>query len=143
MQCMAVMGFASCDELQTYARQALLGRAASNGCQSECPGCVHPENRAAHCWCSFCRDLKPENLLLDTNGYLKVADFGFAKKLMPGHRTFTLCGTPDYLAPEVVHQTGHNHAVDWCVPACFTQSCTTVCTWTVLCLRVAMHEAGL
>ena len=59
------------------------------------------------------RDLKPENLLIGTNGYLKVTDFSFAKKLPKGTKTYTLCGTPQYLAPEQVQQLGHNRAVDW------------------------------
>ena len=51
-------------------------------------------------------------------GQLKLCDFGFAKRLGPGPRarTFTLCGTPEYLAPELVSNAGHGKGVDWCGP---------------------------
>jgi len=61
----------------------------------------------------MCRDLKPENLLIDVKGFVKMADFGFAKKMPPGQKSYTLCGTPEYLAPELVTQSGHTRAVDW------------------------------
>lgn len=58
------------------------------------------------------RDLKPENILIDAEGHLKLVDFGFAKKI-ENRETYTLCGTPEYLAPEVIKNTGHGTAVDW------------------------------
>ncbi|KAG2451162.1 hypothetical protein HYH02_003770 [Chlamydomonas schloesseri] len=57
------------------------------------------------------RDLKPENLLIGADGYVRLTDLGFAKVVKT--RTYTLCGTPDYLAPEVIMNQGHTTAVDW------------------------------
>jgi len=57
------------------------------------------------------RDLKPENILLNIDGYLKLTDFGFAKVIE--YRTYTLCGTPEYIAPEVLLNKGHGKPVDW------------------------------
>eukprot|EP01134_Creolimax_fragrantissima_P006938 CFRG6938T1 len=59
------------------------------------------------------RDIKPENMLLDDTGHLKIVDFGFAKHLDVSERTFTFCGTPDYLAPEVVLGKGSGRQADY------------------------------
>ncbi|XP_006458278.1 hypothetical protein AGABI2DRAFT_64256 [Agaricus bisporus var. bisporus H97] len=67
--------------------------------------------RYLHSYNIVYRDLKPENLLLDARGYIRLTDFGFAKVV--DDRTWTLCGTPEYLAPEVIQSDGHGKAADW------------------------------
>ena len=82
-------------------------------------GCVIDALSHLHALGVAYRDLKPENLLIDDRGFLKVVDFGFAKKLpylKDGslcERTYTLCGTPEYLSPELVKNQGHDKAVDY------------------------------
>jgi len=57
------------------------------------------------------RDLKPENLIIDKKGYVKVVDFGLAKQVR--EHTFTICGTPEYMAPEMIRNAGQDKAVDY------------------------------
>lgn len=62
----------------------------------------------------FCyRDFKPENVMIDEDGYPILVDFGFAKHVAEGDKTFTFCGTPNYVAPEIIKLSGHDRNVDY------------------------------
>ncbi|CAG6018216.1 unnamed protein product, partial [Menidia menidia] len=77
-----------------------------------CIGCVLEAFDYLHTMGTVYRDLKPENLLLDAEGYVKMADFGFAKQIGVGKKTWTFCGTPEYVAPEVIMNKGHDFGAD-------------------------------
>ena len=80
------------------------------------------------------RDLKPENLLIDHKGYIKMIDFGFAKQFpytkngKTLNKTFTLCGTPEYLAPEIVTSKGYDKSVDMWAFGCLLYELTVAST---------------
>lgn len=59
------------------------------------------------------RDLKPENVLIDVDGHIKLADFGLSKIFKPQERSFSYCGSPEYMCPEILKREGHNHMVDY------------------------------
>ncbi len=59
------------------------------------------------------RDLKPENLLLDADGHIKICDFGLSKEEVSDDTVKSICGTPEYLAPEVIQRKTYGKAVDW------------------------------
>jgi serine/threonine protein kinase len=60
------------------------------------------------------RDMKPENILVCQDGHIKLTDFGLSKiTKAQGDLTFTVCGTPEYVAPEVIRNEGHSNNIDW------------------------------
>lgn len=70
-------------------------------------GCLHQNN-------IIYRDLKPENVLLDAEGHIRITDFGLSKQNVgKDDKTYSFCGTPEYLAPEIIKGTGHARGADW------------------------------
>ncbi|CAG09161.1 unnamed protein product, partial [Tetraodon nigroviridis] len=78
-----------------------------------CAACVVEAFAYLHKKSIMYRDLKPENLMLDAKGYVKLVDFGFAKEMVRAEKTYSFVGTPEYMAPEIIKNQGHDFAVDF------------------------------
>ncbi len=64
------------------------------------------------------RDLKPENVLIDLKGYIRITDFGLSQMQVKDNEAKAICGTPEYMAPEVLNRQGYGKAVDWWTLGC-------------------------
>lgn len=92
----------------TYIKQCFYGKAGHARYYAACVVYAFEHLHERHI---IYRDLKPENLLLNAEGHLKVTDMGLSKFVIG--KTYTTCGTPDYFAPELIQSIGHTSAVDW------------------------------
>ncbi|XP_048841887.1 cGMP-dependent protein kinase 1 isoform X1 [Brienomyrus brachyistius] len=105
-----LMEFCSGGELWTKLKE--VGR-FEESIASFCTACVVEAFAHLHKRGILYRDLKPENLMLDSRGFVKLVDFGFAKELTRGEKTYSFCGTPEYMAPEIIQNQGHDFAADF------------------------------
>ena len=75
------------------------------------------------------RDLKPENVMLDATGHIRLVDFGLCKSLPVDGLTYTFCSTPEYLAPEIITGVGHGHSADGPSSAGLSHGLPMTATW--------------
>ena len=76
------------------------------------------------------RDIKPENILIDEKMRAKLSDFGWSNYLKGNYKRTTICGTPIYLAPEIINNTGHDEKIDiWCVGVLMFELMTGQAPW--------------
>uniref|UniRef100_A0A8C2Z9R8 protein kinase C n=1 Tax=Cyclopterus lumpus TaxID=8103 RepID=A0A8C2Z9R8_CYCLU len=108
-----VMAYSPGGDLMTHIHTSIFTEEqSSSGCVPH--GLLHPAACWEHDLCLCLRDLKLDNLLMDADGFVRIADFGLCKEGMShGDRTTTFCGTPEFLAPEVLTDNTYTRSVDW------------------------------